>query len=148
MNITPFGTTTTEEITELEVKFNLSLPQDYKDFLLNHNGGSPEIEYSKFYIERLKEHITLDVLCGIGIEDLDISEWTNIYSGDIPIHSIIIGHDPGNGILLLVNDGKKNGIYYYDHAYTFSQSSDEENTYFITETFTDFIESLKKPNED
>ena len=39
MNITPFGTTATEEIAELEVKFDLSLPQDYKDFLLKYNGG-------------------------------------------------------------------------------------------------------------
>ena len=148
MKIIPYGTTTNEEISKLETELNTPIPQDYKNFLLNHNGGTPEIRYAEFYVEDLDESIYLQVLYGIGIKDLDISEWSNMWPSDLLPHSIIIGHIMGNGFILLVNDGENNGIYYYDHAYTFPQSSDEENTYFIASTFTEFIDSLKEASED
>ena len=33
---------------------------------------------------------------------------------------------------------------YYDHAYSFEQSDDGYNTYFLAETFSDFLKSMKQ----
>ena len=38
---------------------------------------------------------------------------------------------------------ENDGIWYYDHSYFFKQSSDELNTYFICETFAEFMQMLE-----
>jgi len=153
MRITPFGTTTIEDIQNLESEFDMSIPEDYKDFLMMHNGGKPDIGnewgYAEFYVEDLESSQFLDILYGIGVKKLDISYWTNFFPGDIPPKTLVIGGDPGGAMLLLFNDNSENdGIYYYDHAYRHKQSSDEQNTYFVADTFTEFIALLKPPAED
>jgi len=144
MNVLPYGTTTTGEISRIESMFNMKLPEDYKTFLLTHNGGKPEVRYAEFYVKFLNKNIPLDILYGIGLSDLDITEWSNFFPGDIPPKTIVIGGDPGGAMLLLTcAGGEDDGIFYYDHAYFHEESSDECNTYFIANTFTEFIDSLK-----
>jgi hypothetical protein len=143
MNITPFGTTTTEEINNLEAEFEITLPDDYKEFLQKHNGGKPEIKYAAFNVEDLEQDISLDIFFGIGIKELDILYWSNLFRDDILPESIIIGSDAGDGLLMLINDGENDGIYYWDHTFSFEQSSEENNLYFISNSFSEFIDSLK-----
>jgi hypothetical protein len=147
MKIIPYGKTTAEEIKALESEFEMTLPDDYKEFLLNNNGGVPEVKYAAFYVEELKEDISLDVLYGIGVEKLDVSRWSNMFRNDLPPRSLVIGVDPGGGMLLLINDGEDNGVYYWDDSYSFEESDDDRNTYFVADSFTDFVDSLK-PLED
>ena len=144
MKIIPRGILTTEDISKLESEFEITLPQDYKEFLLTHNGGRPEISYAEFYIEYLEEYVYLVTLYDIN----DVSEYSNMWPGDIPLKSIIIGRDTRGGQLLLIADGEEDGLYYYDQAYTFEQSNDDSNTYFIANTFTEFIDSLKVTNDE
>jgi hypothetical protein len=58
-------------------------------------------------------------------------------------NSILIGSDEGEGLIMLVCDGENDGIWYYDHSYFFEQSTDDTNTYFICNTFSDFIKQLE-----
>ena len=103
------------------------------------------MSYAEFYIEYLEETVYLDTLYTID----GVSKWSNMWPGDIPPKSILIGDDTRGGqILLWSNGGEDDGIYYYDHAYTFGQSSDDSNTYFIADTFTEFIDSLKVTNDE
>jgi len=145
VTILPYGATNIEEIGRIESMFDMKLPEDYTTFLLTHNGGKPEVEYAEFHVDFLKKDIPLDVLYGIGISDLDIIEWSNFFPEDIPPKTIVIGGDPGGAMLLLTcaGDEEEDGIFYYDHAYFHEESSDECNTYFIADTFTEFINSLK-----
>jgi hypothetical protein len=46
-------------------------------------------------------------------------------------------------MLLLINDGSDNGVYYWDDSYSFEESDDDCNTYFIADSFSDFVNSLK-----
>jgi hypothetical protein len=147
MKIIPYGKATQEGIRALESQMKMTLPDDYKAFLLNNNGGEPEVKYAAFHVEDLEEDISLDVLFGIGIEKLDILHWSNMFRGDLPPASLVIGSDPGGGTLLLINDGSDNGVYYWDDSYSFEESDDDCNTYFIADSFSDFVNSLKPLEE-
>jgi hypothetical protein len=132
-----------ERILELENKFEINLPQDYKDFLLEYNGANVEKGY--IYVKELNEYMLMGNLFGIAIEKgfADINKINDEYGEDIPEKALLIGTDAGNSFILLkCNDGEK-GIWFYDDSYFFEQSTDELNTYFICETFTEFLEMLE-----
>ncbi len=139
-----------KEVADLEKRLGFDLPTDYKNFLAQFNGAV--INDGEFFVKGLNEQILMDVLFGINLDnrELDLEFWHKEYEGEIPEKSLIIGMDPGGGDILLINDGVENGIYYYDHSYFFSQSSDELNTYYIADSFTDFLSMMEneKLNEE
>ncbi|NJN38873.1 MAG: hypothetical protein HC790_09285 [Acaryochloridaceae cyanobacterium CSU_3_4] len=52
-----------------------------------------------------------------------------------------IGFDPGDNALLM---NKSNGkIYYWDSARFFPTSSDEENAFWVADSFSDLLTSLR-----
>lgn len=150
MNINSFGGASLETINNFEKSIGFLLPNDYKQFLMKYNGGTARIRYSTFKVKELNENIPLDVLYGIGIEkkQLDLQEVNDEYIDDILANCIIIGDDPGAGMIVLINDDDFQGIYYWDHSFYFSQSSDEKNIYKIADSFKDFIDGLNDPQLD
>lgn len=156
MKILSYGNSSIENIQKLEETFEIKLPQDYREFLLLNNGA--DITDGIFYVKDLKEKILMGGFYGIKQETdskgVGIIYQNKEYGDDIPEKSILIGSDAGSGWILLVCDGENDGIWYYDHSYFFEQSTDELNTYFICETFTEFLEMLEttklenqKPNK-
>ncbi len=145
MEINRFEIGNEKSISEIEGELNVSLPNDYREFLLQNNGA--KIDNGYFFVKELNEHILMDTFFGANNSKkaLDLIEVNNEFEGEIPPKSILIGDEPGGGLILLVNDGEDNGIYYYDHSYSFEQSSDEKNSYLISNTFHDFIDMLNTP---
>jgi len=86
----------------------------------------------------------MDILLGIdtGNSDLDTDSWTDDYISDLNENMLIIGHSYEHGFIVLQCCGEDAGIYYWDHSYEFDYSDDELNTYFITNTFSDFIKPI------
>lgn len=146
MNINGFGKASPEMIKEFEQHIGFSLPEDYKQFLSEYNGGTAKVRYSTFVVKDIDQIIPLDVLFGLGvIEELDLQYWNDEYRDDLLPNSIIIGHDPGSGMIVLINDPEIQGVYYWDHSFYFEESNEEENTYKIADSFRSFIEGLKDP---
>jgi len=143
MKIKAYRNGSSEEVSKLEKKFKIKLPEDYKNFLIQYNGGNVDDGY--LYVKELDEYMLMGYFFGIGIERgfADIIKINEEFNDDIPKKSLLIGTDEGEGFLLLVNDGISNGIWYYDHIYFFEKSTDDLNTYFICETFSDFIKMLE-----
>ena len=143
MEIKAYKNGNSEEVLKLEKNFKIKLPEDYRNFLIQYNGGNIDDRY--LYVKELDEYMLMGYFFGIGIEKgfSDINKINEEYDDDIPKKSLLIGTDEGSGFLLLVNDGKNDGIWYYDHTYFFEQSNDDLNTYFICDTFTDFIKLLE-----
>lgn len=147
-SINGFGQATSEMIKKFEKHIGFFLPDDYKQFLQECNGGTPKVKYSSFYVEDLGQEIPLDILYGLEVKKgLDLYGWYNDYKSDLLPFTIIIGRDPGGGMLVLINDPEEedNGVYYYDHSYQFEQSDDEGNIYFVADSFREFINELKDP---
>jgi len=145
LRINGFGKTTEDNITEFEGIIGFRLPNDYREFLLNYNGGIPQIRNSTFWVESLKENIPLDVLLGLDVNKLDLFERNAEYKTDLLPNCIIIGDDPGSGMIVLMQSVEIQGIYYWDHSYFFSQSSANSNVYRIADNFTQFINMLTYP---
>jgi hypothetical protein len=143
MKTRSFGKGNIENVKKIEEDFKINLPKDYINFLVNNNGIAIDDAY--FYVKDLDQKVLMGVLYGVNMEfeALDIIYENKEYKEDIPENSLLIGSDPGGSWILLICDGENDGIWYYDHSYFFEQSTDELNTYFICETFTEFLEMLE-----
>jgi hypothetical protein len=149
MKLKNFGKGNINNINKIENEFCIKLPNDYKDFLLNNNGVI--IENGYFFVDELQQNISMGIFYGIDMENDTIEDIVRInkeFEGDILERSLLIGSDDGGGWILIVCDGENDGIWYYDHSYFFEQSNDETNTYFICNTFTEFMEMLQNKNNE
>lgn len=137
-----------EESTGFINKLGFHLPDDYVDFVIKNNGIKVVDGY--FYINDLDEFILMDLLYGVSAPKRNLISSNKEFADDLPEESLLIGRDQGGGFILLINNSEGGGIYYYDHSCFFEQSDDEKNTYFITSTFTEFLEMLStvKPDEN
>ncbi|WP_294364762.1 SMI1/KNR4 family protein [uncultured Clostridium sp.] len=146
MKIKGYGNVKEEEIFKLEDEIGFTLPNDYKEFLINFNGGVPEVKYSTFKLNELEENIGLQVLYGLNLEEnLDLREWYEEYEDDLLDDCLIIGHGIGFGFIVLVNSTEVSGVYFWDNSFELENSSEDENIYKISDTFREFIEELKSP---
>jgi SMI1-KNR4 cell-wall len=144
IKISPYGSLSQQQIQSLEEKIGFALPQDYKNFLIQTNGG--RLEDSTFYVGELEQDILMNVFYGYEVEKdkvLNIVFWLDKYNDEIPEQSLLIGNEPGGAFILYIPYGDDCGVYFYDDSYVFPQSSDEQNTYYIAETFQEFYEGLK-----
>lgn len=145
--IKPFGKVKKEDITKIEKMFDVILPNDYKEFLSNYNGGTVlNNEFNEIHLSDINSDINIDVLYGIhtGNTNFDIEYWTSEYAEDLLEKTIIIGDSLQHGFIVLICDGTNDGIYYYDDSYYFDISNDESNVYLIADTFDEFWKSLNK----
>ena len=144
MAIKGFGSASIEDINNLQEKYNIKLPQDYCEFLMKYNGGDLSDDGCEVFVKYLDTDIHMDVLFGVntGNRDLDVDTWTDDYSYDMPPYTIIIGASHEHGLIVLLCEGENAGVYYWDDGYEFECSSDEVNTYFIADTFTEFVQNI------
>lgn len=146
MNIIGYGKASIDSIINFEEMINFTLPEDYKKFLREFNGGSARENI--FYVPKLEEIIPLDVFFGLNIDRrLDLRTWYNEYKRDMLPFSFIFAHDPGTGFIVLINGPDVKGVYFWDHSCAFPQSNKNSNTYWIADSFQDFINSLRDTEE-
>ena len=167
-----YGSVDEEEILKFEEEIGFKLPNDYKKFLINYNGGRPEGNYALFTIEGIDQEIIdemgeatgLEELCGLNIETkfivkgvekkfrgLDIRYLKKEYRRDLPNKCIIIGSGLF-GIIILSENPEMKGIYLWDNQWRlipydedYDPAEDEEMAfcvYKISDTFTEFLDSL------
>lgn len=147
MKINGFGKIDLKIIEDFEKSRGIVLPDDYKNFLLEYNGGTPEVKYSTFWVGELNENMILDTLYGLNIEKRGLNlEFMNNEFGDEELSDvIIIGSDPGSGLIVLVNYEGMKGVYYWDDQLNFEQSTEDDNMYKVADSFDEFITNLKVP---
>lgn len=143
MKIIKYNDGSLSNVDKLEKNLNLKLPTDYRDFLIENNGAN--IENAFFYVKEINKVIPMGYFFGVDIDkgQTNIIKINKEYEDDIIESSLLIGNDIGSGFLLFIFDGENDGIWYYDHTYFFEQSTDELNTFFICETFSDFMRMLE-----
>ncbi|MET4141160.1 SMI1/KNR4 family protein [Pedobacter sp. UYP1] len=143
MEIERFGEGDIKTIEELEEKSDIKLPYDYKNFLIKNNGA--RVNDGIFHVKALDEDILLHIFFGTKLEKkaLNLEFWNQEYGDEIPENSLLIGRDPGGAFILLIFDGENDGVYFYDHAFAFDQSYEDENTYFIAQSFESFLYLLE-----
>ena len=145
-DITSWGQVDEKVISAFEREINFSLPTDYRAFLQANNGAS--VDGQVFFVSDLDQGVLMDVFFGITNAEersLTLGYWLNEFGDELQEKTLIIGSDPGGGMITYVTAGEDKGIYYWDHSHFFPQSSEEEgNTYFLADSFDDFMAALRK----
>jgi hypothetical protein len=157
MNLTELKITNSYEpiaeadILKLESDFGISLPADYRNFLLKYNGGSVEPYYvfplhnnprdnkailTRFYGMAASSAVAYQDLRGQLIE-----------AGEqYPAEILPIAYDPGGNQLGMVVKGTEIGKIYFwdlDEESIDGELPTYENLYFVANSFTELIENLR-----
>jgi hypothetical protein len=138
-----FGRVTAKAIGALEQELCVRLPEDYKRFLKTTNGGIPEPNV--FTVPDRGEAMG-DYLYGIRDKrtncDLEREQKQAAQHEPLPAGFVVIGHDPGSSLLLMVTTGRQAGrIYFWDRV-GFWIREDGKKTFPVAGSFSEFIESL------
>ena len=140
-----FGSLAESKLLEFERKHGISLPQDYRKFLLEHNGGQPAEKTTVDF----REQDTLtssDVRCFYGIhkgEDWARIEWyLQVLQGRLVEEGLAIAGDSGGNQYVLIVAGERKGyIYFWDHERETSPPG-YDNMSYVASSFTAFCEAL------
>lgn len=120
----------------------MKLPDDYKQFLTNTNGGQFVNQIYTLWVDELQEDIGIDVLFGFhNLRSLCLMDWYQEYVEDLPENTIIIGNSINAGLILLIWQDDWKGIFLWDHCLEREQST-EECLYQIADRFDSFYASL------
>jgi hypothetical protein len=139
-----FGGVDVNTIDAFERENDLKLPNDYRQFLLRHNGGRPE-PAGTCLLKCINERVLVDMLFGLSTEepDLDIRRWTKQFGSGLPPGCFIIGNVGGLLFVLCVRG--ETGVFCWDEMRELEPSEETEDgkLYPIAETFTEFLHSLE-----
>lgn len=141
-----------DDIIQLENECDISFPEEYKNHLLNYNGGSPEPNIFSFTENGKKTNSRINYFYAINSGEFDdlkeVIETFKITEKRMPTHILPIAEDPfGNVVCISAGKIDYGYIYFWDHEnevdYGIANDDDYSNLYFIAESFTEFINSLK-----
>lgn len=143
-----------KNIVEIEKKYKISFPKEYKDFLLKYNGGECDpngfifLEDSEDSDSEVRSFFAIGGIDG----DYDLEENITIYTIEekrLPNLYIPIAEDDlGNLICISCNESNYGFIYFWDHENE-CESEDNiadymDNMFLLSESFNKFINSLQE----
>jgi hypothetical protein len=131
------------DIIELESFLKCSIPQEYRTFLLETNGGEqPDREV---FSTGNGEDTLLKKLHSLGGKGFDLRAQIEMNRDRIPTELISIGADAfGNSVCLGISGDRRGDVYFHYHDRGKANPDDEfEPVYFVAHNFEDFIRSLK-----
>lgn len=144
------GKLSEQELNAFQEKYHLDLPEDYKRYLRENNGGSTENVTVLFRAKRIKEWLSMGELFGVNhpVRGLSIETWQDEYDDELVENMVIIGALTFPGLLLLVNREDMKGVYLWDHTLEFETSTRKKCVYTVADTFDDFLNSLRVVDDD
>lgn len=137
---------TEADVAEFERELGALLPSDYRSFLLEHNGGLPVPD--AFPIQGFAEETEgeLQVLFGVhrSPEASDL-RWNLRQSEDLLQHGLLpIGCNSGGDLICLSLFGDDVGaVHFWDSR----DPRGADATYRLAGSFTEFVASIRKPEE-
>lgn len=131
-----------DDIERVEKKIGALIPESYRRFILDENGGEPRfIEYP---IADLGTCSDVNSFFGFGVGseiESELEEFRHSDSFDSQI--LPIGCDGyGNLLLLDLRQGRED-VLYWDRLGDFPQSSDGYDCYLIAHSFNEFLRILR-----
>ena len=126
-------------------KISYKLPNDYIDFIRNHNGGYVTESVGTYY-KNEKQKFILTSMFGLGADDDLISQF-KIYKRRIPSTCIPIGRDAGGNLICLNLSGSNYGyVYFWYHEEELNYKEGTitiDDLYFIADSFKKFLNSIE-----
>lgn len=141
-----------QEINQLEELVGLNFPKEYKQHLLNYNGGQCIPNVFLFKEDGIETKSMIDWFLAIYEGEYDnLKSYLNIFKIEekrMPSHIVPIAHDPlGNLICISCTPRDYGYIYFWDHEkevdYNVSDDDDCSNLFLISKNLNNFISSLQ-----
>lgn len=130
-----------EQIKQFESDHDVILPEKYKHFLLQWNGGYSEP--SVFKISDEQGASVLNVLNGIGDMYDNLEKVLDIYEGRLPAGFIPIGDDPGGNVICVgTKEPYYEKIYFWDHEQESDEPDSMSNMYLLAGDIYEFLDQL------
>jgi len=139
-------TLTDDTLKAVEKKCAFQLPDDYRKFLLENNGGFPSPDCVTF--TEASRKTASDVFCYFAISDKRAwasMEWhLDTFARRLPRNTVPIARDSCGNLWLLAVGGEKAGsIYFWDHgSYATFDETDLVNWPCVAVSFREFRDSL------
>jgi len=128
-------------VAELENSLGIELPQSYRRFLMEYNGGRPAARRFKF--KGRTKGSSVDRFLGVHNREYNnLLEYLETYRERIPRNLFPIAHDPGDNLICISVEGADKGsIYFWDHDRE-SDPPDYSNVILIADSFDEFMTGL------
>jgi cell wall assembly regulator SMI1 len=158
VNPLPAGSTSEAEITKFEEHIGHRLPDDYRHFLIQHNGGRPDPDAFTLVMDDVEQEDI--VMCFFPMRDMslgtvevekfeELRSWPvhcawedlqndleNLYEIELDETLLPIGTDGSSNYFCIVLDGARKGnVLFLEHEMA--------ETAFLAESFTAFLDSLR-----
>lgn len=130
-------------LLQFERDYGINLPEHYRDFIKEHNGGYPIPDCFSFGDN--DDGSLVDKFLGIDCgEHSNLEKYWVTYSSRIPKHFFPIAHDPGGNLVCIgVLEPYIGRIYFWDHEFeTDGSEPDMTNMHLISETLESFLDNL------
>lgn len=128
-----------QDIKQFEQEYEVTLPKQYVDFLLEYNGGFPQ--ESNFKISDDEGESLVNKFYGISDMKSNLGKVFEVLEGEIPEDFISIGNDPGGNEILLGVSGEYQGkVYFWIHD--IEPEDEMDNMFILADSFTGFFNNL------
>ena len=136
-----------EQISLLEKELAIELPESYRGFLLETNGGEPSPD--EFIVpgwegeaSAVSSFFSISDDKEAGLESEILS-----FKARIPDSIIPIGTDPGGNLICIgIADTNRGKVYFWDHEDELDENGESKldfsNTYLVAGSFDEFMENL------
>lgn len=128
-----------QDIKQFEQEYEVTLPKQYVEFLLEYNGGFSK--ESGFIISDEEGESLVNKFYGIGDMKSNLGKVFEVLEGEIPEDFISIANDPaGNEILLGVSREYQGKIYFWIHD--IEPEEEMDNMFILADSFAEFFDNL------
>ncbi|MFF2484326.1 SMI1/KNR4 family protein [Paenibacillus sp. NPDC058071] len=128
-----------EQVESFEMTNSIKLPNLYKDFLLEYNGG--RVEPNVFRISSDEGESALNVFYGIGNMNNNLEKKIGFFEEILEIGFIPIARDSGgNQICLGIREEFYDQIFFWTQDEEYDEAMD--NMHYLAENIQEFIDSL------
>ena len=140
------ASTDEDRVRALEARLGRCLPDDYREFLLRHNGGRPEPRLFRIP-KRGGAYTNSTVDWFLSLHDgqnSNLEKDLHTLRDRIPPDTLPIADDPfGNVILIGLHDHQRGKIYFWDHEEEPESQPDWSNVVQIADSFDQFMRELR-----
>ncbi|MFS0765701.1 MULTISPECIES: SMI1/KNR4 family protein [Peribacillus] len=128
-----------QDIKQFEQEYDVTLPKQYVDFLLEYNGGYPQ--ESSFKISDDEGESLVNKFYGIRDMKSNLGKVFEVLEGEIPEDFISIANDPGGNEILLGVSGEYQGkVYFWFHD--IELEDEMGNMFILADSFDEFLNNL------
>jgi hypothetical protein len=141
-NKNEFGALQEVELNDFERENNIELPNDYRNFLLEFNGGKPKPDKN----ENPETIVTYILGMHNGDYYASLYKQIDMFKGRLPLSTFPIATDPfGNLFIMSLHPEGHGHIYFWDHEgeTEYQDGHYTENCSFVAYTFSEFINNLR-----